>query len=119
MGVDTLRLRSWLLKSYFNYFYNPVYDLATGALAPYSALQWRCVRKFRLDNDERILCVGLGTGNEIAHILRINSKVSLFGVDYSYTALIKASQKAIRLGAIFELKKNGCSVYGSTRRELR
>ncbi len=86
-----------LMQAYFNYAYNPVYDFTTGRLNRYRQLQERCVNKLELKDKERVLCVGVGTGNEIVHILQRNSDVSIVGVDYSYTALRKAYRKALTL----------------------
>jgi len=46
--------------------------------------------------------VGVGTGNEILHILHRNRNVSIVGVDYSRTALQKAYKKALALGKEIE-----------------
>jgi len=47
--------------------------------------------------------MGLGTGNEIFHILEINRNVSIVGVDYSHTALQKAYKKALAWGKEIEV----------------
>lgn len=87
-----------LMQFYFNYVYNPVYDFTIGRLNRYQMLQKTCVGKFELRDNDRVLCVGVGTGNEILHILQLNRNVRIMGVDYSYTALQKARKKALRLG---------------------
>ncbi|MFC1930316.1 class I SAM-dependent methyltransferase [Chloroflexota bacterium] len=87
-----------LLQAYFNFVYNPVYDLSTGKLKRYRKLQEACTDKLDLKDGDRVLCVGLGTGNEIARILEINGNVDITGVDYSSSALRKAQKKATRLG---------------------
>jgi len=86
------------MQAYFNYAYNPVYDFTTGRLNRYRELQKRCVDELELEDNDRVLCVGLGTGNEIFHILEINRNVDIVGVDYSHTALQKAYQKALTWG---------------------
>lgn len=86
------------MQAYFNYAYNPVYDFTTGRLNRYRELQKRCVGELELEDNDRVLCVGLGTGNEIFHILEINRNVNIVGVDYSHTALRKAYQKALTWG---------------------
>jgi ubiquinone/menaquinone biosynthesis C-methylase UbiE len=83
-----------LMQAYFNYVYNPVYDFTTGQLSRYHHLQKRCVGKLDLKDRDRVLCVGVGTGNEILHIFRRNRNVGIVGVDYSHTALNRASKKA-------------------------
>lgn len=94
---------SKLMQAYFNYAYNPVYDFTTGRLNCYRQLQERCVDKLELKDKERVLCVGVGTGNEILHILHRNRNVSIVGIDYSDTALRKACRKAQILGKKIEL----------------
>jgi len=87
-----------LMRAYFNLIYNPVYDFTTGRLNLYRQLQERCIGKLQFKDNDRVLCVGLGTGNEILHVLRINRNVSIVGVDYSSTALRKAYRKALAQG---------------------
>lgn len=87
-----------LMQVYFNHAYNPVYDFTIGRLNRYQMLQKMCVGKFEFKDNDRVLCVGVGTGNEILHILQMNRNLRITGVDYSYTALQKAYEKALRLG---------------------
>jgi len=91
-----------LMKAYFDYAYNPIYDFTTARLYRYRQLQKRCVGKLELKDNDRVLCVGVGTGNEIFHILEMNRNVSIVGVDYSHIALKKACKKAIALGKEIE-----------------
>ena len=83
-----------LIRAYFNYAYNPVYDFTTGRLSCYRQLQERCVAKLELEDNDRVLCVGVGTGNEISSILEKNKNVDVVGIDYSKMALKKAHNKA-------------------------
>jgi len=92
-----------LMQAYFNYAYNPVYDFTTARLSLYRKLQGRCVSRLELRDNDKVLCVGLGTGNEIFHILQMNRNVDIIGIDYSSTALRKAYKKALRLGKEIEL----------------
>lgn len=92
-----------LMQAYFNYMYNPVYDLTTGQLSRYHHLQKSCVGKLDLKDGDRVLCVGVGTGNEILHICRGNRNVGIVGIDYSHTALNKASKKALALSKEIQL----------------
>jgi ubiquinone/menaquinone biosynthesis C-methylase UbiE len=92
-----------LMQAYFNYAYNPVYDFTVGRLNRYRRLQERCVDKLELKDRERVLCVGVGTGNEILHVLQGNRNVSIVGVDYSYTALQRASKKVLALSREIQL----------------
>jgi len=98
-----LTLGNMLMKAYFNYAYNPVYDFTTGRLNLYRQLQERCIGKLQFEDNDRVLCVGLGTGNEILQVLRVNRNVSIVGVDYSSTALRKAYQKASAWGKDIEV----------------
>ena len=93
-----MTLGTKLMKVYFNFVYNPVYDFTTARLASYRRLQSTCIDKLKFDDGDKVLCVGVGTGNEVVHILRRNSNVDIVGVDYSGTALWKAHKKALRLG---------------------
>lgn len=92
-----------LTQAYFNIAYNQVYDFTTARLSLYQKLQGRCTSKLELRNNDKMLCVGLGTGNEILHVLQRNRNVNIVGVDYSKTALQKAHKKALRLGKEIEL----------------
>ena len=93
-----MRVGRILIRAYFDLVYNPVYDFTTARFASYHRLQSKCVVKFEFDDGDRVLCVGVGTGNEIIRILGINSKVNIVGVDYSKIALQKAYKKTLRLG---------------------
>jgi ubiquinone/menaquinone biosynthesis C-methylase UbiE len=92
-----------LIQIYFNIAYNQVYDFTTARLNRYRKLQEKCVGKLELKDNDKILCVGIGTGNEVFHILGMSRNVSIIGVDYSSTALRKAYKKALRLGKEVEL----------------
>jgi len=92
-----------LIQTYFNIAYNQVYDFTTARLNRYRKLQERCVGKLELKDNDKVLCVGIGTGNEVFHILGMSRNVSITGVDYSSTALRKAYKKALRLGKEIEL----------------
>lgn len=91
-----------LIRFYFNYIYNPVYDFTVAQLHTYWKLQESCVEKLKLQNNDSVLCVGLGTGNEITQIVRINREVTIVGVDYSATALQRANNRAQKLGKSIE-----------------
>jgi len=66
-------------------------------------LQATCVSKLELTDHDKVLCVGVGTGNEVLHILRANRNVSVVGVDYSETALQRAYAKALASGKEIEV----------------
>ena len=95
--------RTKLMQSYFNFIYNPVYDFATAQLGLYKEMQNRCLDKFEFREGDKVLCVGVGTGNEIINILKRNRKVSIVGVDYSEAALRKVGKKALSLGVTVEV----------------
>jgi len=90
-----LNLGIKLMKAYFNFIYNPVYDFTTGRLLPYRRLQEKCVDKLDLKDKDRVLCVGIGTGNEVLRVLDMNKNVDIVGIDYSHMALQKAYRKAL------------------------
>ncbi|MFC2051708.1 class I SAM-dependent methyltransferase [Chloroflexota bacterium] len=93
-----------LIRFYFNRVYNPVYDLTTAQRSLFQKLQTTCIDKFTKFNEgDTVLCAGVGTGNEIINMLKRNSKVSIVGVDYSGTALRKASKKALLTGKSIRL----------------
>ena len=99
-----MKLAEKLVQAYFDSVYNVAYDFTTARLSRFRKLQTRCVAKLSLKEGDRILCVGLGTGNEISHILGVNKDVEVTGVDYSKTALKKALQKAEKLGKKIDLR---------------
>jgi len=91
------------MQTYFNIAYNQVYDFTTARLNCYRKLQEKCVGKLELKDNDKVLCVGIGTGNEVFHVLEMSRNVSITGVDYSSTALGKAHKRASRLGKEIEL----------------
>ncbi len=99
-----MKIVSGLVKGYFNYVYNPLYDVSTGSLNRYRRLQEDCIGKIKLEKGDRVLCIGLGTGHEMARILAVNPRVHITGIDYSRTALEKAKQKALSLNIDVDLR---------------
>ena len=87
----------------FDLVYSPIYDATTARLSPYTRFQDCCVGKLRLKEGDRVLCVGVGTGNEIRRIVEGNPGVSVVGVDISPRALRRAGGKAARLGKPVDL----------------
>jgi ubiquinone/menaquinone biosynthesis C-methylase UbiE len=61
-------------------------------------MQNRSLDKIKFHDGDKILCVGVGTGNEIVNVVKRNHNVNIVGVDYSTTALRKAAEKAETLG---------------------
>ena len=87
-----------LLQLYFNFAYNPVYDFTTAQTVSYRRLQGECIDKFEFKPDDKLLCIGVGTGNEIPPIVERNGQVEIVGVDTSPRALSKAYRKAAKQG---------------------
>ena len=92
-----MSLSSRIVQAYFDYAYNPIYDSTTAQLNRYRKLHETCVAKLELEDSDRVLCVGVGTGNEISRIIETNRNANIVGVDSSKTALRKAHKKAIAL----------------------
>ena len=92
-----------LIRAYFDFAYNVAYDFTTARLNRYGKLQSTCVSKLKFRDADKVLCVGVGTGNEVLHVLQINRNVKIVGVDYSKTALRKAYRKALVRGKEIEV----------------
>lgn len=97
-----MRLIKKVLRYYFDLAYNPVYDFITRHFVTYQRLQNTCVDKLELDNGDRVLCAGVGTGNEVLQVLDTGKNVNIVGIDYSDTALKRARQKALSCGKEIE-----------------
>ncbi len=82
-----------LVQQYFNHIYTPVYDFTTARLAVYDTLHGMCIDSLEFHESDRVLCVGVGTGNELLRILQKNPGASLTGIDFSPRALKKARKK--------------------------
>jgi ubiquinone/menaquinone biosynthesis C-methylase UbiE len=93
-----MNITNKLVQIYFDYVYSRTYDFTTGRLNSYRKLQELCVSKVKIRDNDTILCVGLGTGNELLNILKKNEAVNIVGIDYSRTALCRAKRKALALG---------------------
>ena len=98
-----MSLAEKLKRIYFNSVYNRVYDSTAARLNRYRRLQSTCIKKLKLRDADRVLCVGVGTGNEVLRILQISRNVKIVGVDYSKTALQKAYSKALARGKEIEV----------------
>ena len=86
------------MQSYFNFVYNPVYDFTTAQISSYGRLQETCVNKFQFEDGDRLLCVGVGTGNEMLRIWERDRRIRITGVDTSGAGLRRAREKALRGG---------------------
>jgi len=87
-----------MIRLYFDLVYNPVYDMTTGRLSAYRRWQKYCIDKFHFEAGDSLLCVGIGTGNEIPYILDGNREVNIAGVDTSEQALKRAYEKGLKEG---------------------
>lgn len=63
------------MRAYFNLAYNPVHDFTTAKLHCYQELQRRCIGKLEMRDNDKVLCVGLCTENEVFHILQSPGRV--------------------------------------------
>jgi SAM-dependent methyltransferase len=89
-----MRLRERLARAYFDAVYNPLYDSTTARLTRYSEALAKLSHRLRLEPGQRILCVGLGTGNELLALRAREARIGLVGIDVSLSALRRARQKA-------------------------
>lgn len=92
------------MKFYFDHVYNHVYDFMVGQNAPYVRLQNACIEKLELNEGDRVLCAGVGTGNEILRILEKNRNTQIVGIDSSKTALLKIKRKMGKLGKELDVR---------------
>jgi SAM-dependent methyltransferase len=100
-----LALSESFVHTYFNRVYNPMYDLTVGRFTIYQKLQEKCIEQLELRPNAQVLCVGVGTGNEITHLLRARPDVQITGIDMSELALQKAAEKARRCGSRIETRR--------------
>jgi len=87
-------LRQRLMRAYFNTVYNRLYDVTTGKLPRYIAALGGLIASLRANHGDRVLCVGLGTGNELVYLRKRTPGVEAVGIDISSAALVRASRKA-------------------------
>jgi len=92
-----------LIHLYFNYLYNPLYDLSVAQLSPYHRLMNECLDKLKFVEGDSVLCIGVGTGNEIPAILERCPTVDMTGIDMSPAALRRAQKKAHKIGGTVSL----------------
>ena len=85
-----------ILQWYFNHIYTPVYDFSVAQSKPYLELQALCLNKLSFKSGDHIICIGVGTGNEISRILYKEPDVRIKGIDTSRKALNKACGKSLR-----------------------
>jgi len=83
---------------YFNRIYYPVYDFIVGQVTPYHRLRETCIDHLELAQSNKVLCSGIGSGNQFLHAREKNPTVRLCGIHLSSTALKKVQEKARKLG---------------------
>ncbi len=88
-----MSLRRRLARAYFDAVYNPLYDASTARLTRYRETQERLVRLLEPVPGQRVLCAGLGTGNELTRLRALEPSLRLAGIDLSKAALTRARRK--------------------------
>jgi ubiquinone/menaquinone biosynthesis C-methylase UbiE len=101
-----------LQQAYFDLVYNPLYDATTAKLSRYKALQQKCLRALDLEKACRLLCVGLGTGNELVAALRAAAQIEVSGIDLSPSALASSRRKLRLMGRTADLQIMDAAVIG-------
>ena len=96
--MEGLQLNRQVIRWYFNCVYTPIYDFGIAQSTPYKRLQAFCLDKLTFKSSDHILCIGVGTGNEIIKILEKENDVSIIGIDTSQKALDRAYRKSLRHG---------------------
>jgi ubiquinone/menaquinone biosynthesis C-methylase UbiE len=93
-----------LQRVYFDLVYNPLYDATTARFSRYKALQKRCLQALDLEVARSLLCVGLGTGNEMVAALQATPHLCISGIDLSLSALASSQRKLRMAGRIADLQ---------------
>lgn len=88
-----MSLRERLTRAYFDAVYNPLYDASTARLSRYVQVQEQLVQSLTVEAGQRILCAGLGTGNELTSLRAREPLLRLVGIDLSPAALRRARRK--------------------------
>lgn len=88
-----MSLRERLTRTYFDRVYNPLYDQSTARLRRYVEAQENLVRSLDIEPGHRVLCAGLGTGNELTTLRSVEAALDLVGIDLSPRALVRARRK--------------------------
>jgi ubiquinone/menaquinone biosynthesis C-methylase UbiE len=86
-------LRERLIRAYFNSVYNPLYDESTAHVSRYAEAQEKRADSLHVEPGLRILCAGLGTGNELTVLRALGAPVNIVGIDLSRSALERAQSK--------------------------
>ncbi len=88
-----MSLRERLMRGYFDAVYSRLYDRSTARLSRYLQAQETLVRHLRVQAGQRVLCAGLGTGNELTSLRAVEHALNIVGIDLSRTALTRARRK--------------------------
>jgi len=89
-----MSLRQRLARAYFDAVYNPLYDASTARLALYRETQERLAQFLAVAPGQRVLCAGLGTGNELKQLRAREPSLRIAGIDVSRAALVRARSKS-------------------------
>ena len=89
---------------YFDLVYNPLYDATTARFSRYKALQQKCLQTLDLEEARTLLCVGLGTGNEVVAALQAALHLKVSGIDLSPSALASSRRKLRARGRTADLQ---------------
>jgi ubiquinone/menaquinone biosynthesis C-methylase UbiE len=95
---EGIQLNQGIIRWYFNFVYTPIYDFGIAQSKPYQRLQDFCINKLTFRIGDHVLCIGVGTGNEIIKILEKENGVSITSIDTSRKALVRAYRKALKRG---------------------
>ena len=82
-----------LTRAYFDAVYNPLYDSTTARLSRYVDSQKELAARLHVEGRHSVLCVGLGTGNELTSLRARAPDLDIVGVDVSPAALARARRK--------------------------
>jgi ubiquinone/menaquinone biosynthesis C-methylase UbiE len=93
-----------LQRLYFDTVYNPLYDATTARFSRYKSLQACCIAALGLAGTQSLLCVGLGTGNELVAALGEAPGLHLTGIDLSASALAASRRKLRAAGSGADLQ---------------
>jgi ubiquinone/menaquinone biosynthesis C-methylase UbiE len=88
-----VKLSDKIAKNYFDKVYVPIYDATTGTLDCYHRLQQQCVDNLNVTDDDKVLCVGVGTGNEVVMVMNKSCSAVVCGIDPSKPSLEIARKK--------------------------
>ena len=94
----SVRVAGRLIRAYFDRVYTPLYDFTSSQFPGYGKLQAECLEKLQASDEDRVLCIGLGTGNEVTRLLGTSAGVRIVGADYAPSALLRARKKAAAMG---------------------